>query len=73
MIFQKIENFDFAGAAAIATVLLVVSLIVIVAARRPAAPGGPPWLARAARGSCSARSSSLYVGVLVLVPLFVVT
>jgi sulfate transport system permease protein len=30
LIFQKIENFDFAGAAAIATVLLVVSLFVIV-------------------------------------------
>jgi sulfate transport system permease protein len=30
LIFQKYENFDFAGAAAIATVLLLVSLIVIV-------------------------------------------
>ncbi|HEY2166257.1 MAG TPA: sulfate ABC transporter permease subunit CysT [Jatrophihabitantaceae bacterium] len=30
-IYQQIENFDYAGAAAIATVLLVVSLIVLVA------------------------------------------
>ena len=72
LIFQQIENFDFGSAASIATVLLLVSLRGDRPARHPPATDGSSWLVPAPAGS-QRTVVVLYVGVFVIVPLFVVT